>query len=182
MGLATKISELLTGADDGLPGAPTPSPSPSERRGFWVGLWRLAAPGLAGVKLALAAVALLDAAATSGLLGAGAAEVSRALAAQIGRGAAPGTAAIALAALVLLDDGGKRAMSIAQKALRLVMRPLLNERHRTGMAVGIDVGMTRGAVAGRSEKQKEWEAWLERQQEAGATWLTDDPPPGQPRE
>ena len=78
MGLATKISELLTGADDG---PPTPSPAPSERRGFWGGLWRLAAPGLAGVKLALAAVALLDAAATSGLLGAGAAEVSQALAA-----------------------------------------------------------------------------------------------------
>ena len=51
MGLATKISELLTGADDGPPGPP------SERRGFWVGLWRLVSPGLAGVKLALAAVA-----------------------------------------------------------------------------------------------------------------------------
>ena len=160
MGLATKISELLTGMDDGPPGPP------SERRGFWGGLWRLVSPGLAGIKLALAAVALLDAAATSGLLGAAAAEVSQAIAAQIGRGAAPGTAAIALAAVVLLDDGGKRAMSIAQKALRLAIRPLLNERHRTGM--------TQGEVV----KQKEWEAWLQRQQEAGATWHTDDPPPG----
>ena len=174
MGLATKISELLTGADDGPPGSPTPSPAPSERRGFWGGLWRLAAPGLAGVKLALAAVALLDAAATSGLLGASAAEISQALAAQIGRGAAPGTAAIALAALVLLDDGGKRAMSIAQKALRLVMRPLLNERHRTGMAVG--------EVAGQSRKQEEWEAWLQRRQEDGITWPADDPPPAGPSE
>ena len=78
--------------------------------------------------------------------------------------------AVALAAVVLLDDGGKRAMSIAQKALRLAIRPLLNERHRTGM--------TRGEVVGRSENQKEWEAWLQRQQEAGATWHTDDPPPG----
>ena len=59
-------------------------------------------------------------------------------------------------------------MSIAQKALRLAIRPLLNERHRTGM--------TRGEVV----KQKEWEAWLQRQQEAGATWHTDDPPPGGP--
>ena len=57
-------------------------------------------------------------------------------------------------------------MSIAQKALRLVMRPLLNERYRTGMA--------RGEVV----KQKEWEAWLQRQGEAGATWYADDPPPG----
>ena len=170
MGLATKISELLTGADAGPPGPP------SERRGFWGGLWRLVSPGLAGIKLTLAAVALLDAAATSGLLGTAAAEVSQAIAAQIGRGAAPGTAAIALAAVVLLDDGGKRAMSIAQKALRLAIRPLLNERHRTGMVVG----MTRGEVVGRSEKQKEWEAWLQRQQEAGATWHTDDPPPGRP--
>ena len=55
-------------------------------------------------------------------------------------------------------------MSIAQKALRLVMRPLLNERYRTGMA----------------ESQREWEAWLRRQQEAGATWSADDPPPGGP--
>ena len=55
-------------------------------------------------------------------------------------------------------------MSIAQKALRLVMRPLLNERYRTGMA----------------ESQREWEAWLRRQQEAGATWPADDPPPGGP--
>ena len=61
-------------------------------------------------------------------------------------------------------------MSIAQKALRLVMRPLLNERYRTGMA--------QGAVIGRSKRQKEWEAWLQRQQEAGATWYADDPPPG----
>ena len=36
-------------------------------------------------------------------------------------------------------------MSIAQKALRLVMRPLLNERYRTGMA--------RCEVVGQSRKQ-----------------------------
>ena len=59
-------------------------------------------------------------------------------------------------------------MSIAQKALRLVMRPLLNERHRTGMTVG------------QSQNQKEWEAWLQRRQEAGVTWPADDPPPGGP--
>ena len=53
-------------------------------------------------------------------------------------------------------------MSIAQKALRLAIRPLLNERHRTG----------------RSENQKEWEAWLQRRQEDGITWPADDPPPG----
>ena len=75
-------------------------------------------------------------------------------------------------------------MSIAQKALRLVMRPLLNERHRTGMAVGMTMGitqgMTQGEVVGRSENQKEWEAWLQRQQEAGVTWSADDPPPAGP--
>ena len=57
-------------------------------------------------------------------------------------------------------------MSIAQRALRLAIRPLLNERHRTGI------------VEGRSEERQEREAWLERQQEAGATWHTEDPPPG----
>ena len=76
----------------------------------------------------------------------------------------------ALAAIVLLDDGGKRAMSIAQKALRLAIRPLLNERYRTGRALGM------------AEKQKEWEAWLRLQQEAGVTWPVDDPPPGRPSE
>ena len=60
-------------------------------------------------------------------------------------------------------------MSIAQKALRLVMRPLLNERHRTGMAWGEVV------------KQKELETWLQRRQEDGITWPADDPPPGRSR-
>ena len=57
-------------------------------------------------------------------------------------------------------------MSIAQRALRLAIRPLLNERHQTGL------------VEGRSEERQEWEAWLERQQEAGTTWRAEDPPPG----
>ena len=61
-------------------------------------------------------------------------------------------------------------MSIAQRALRLAIRPLLNERHRTGIV--------EGRSEGRSEERQEWEAWLERQQEAGTTWRTDDPPPG----
>ena len=61
-------------------------------------------------------------------------------------------------------------MSIAQRALRLAIRPLLNERHRTGIV--------EGRVEGRSEERQEWEAWLERQQESGATWRTEDPPPG----
>ena len=159
MSLTTKISELLSRADDADGDRP-----PSERRGFWGWLGRVIAPGLAGVKLALAVVTALEVAAGSGALGEAASEVSQAIAAQIGRGAPPGTAALALAAIVLLDDGGKRAMSIAQKALRLAIRPLLNERHRTG----------------RAEMQQEWEAWLQQQQEAGATWHTDYPPPGQP--
>ena len=59
-------------------------------------------------------------------------------------------------------------MSLAQKALRLAMRPLLNERHRTGLREG------------RVQTQQEWEAWLQRQSAAGATWRPDDPPPGSP--
>ena len=66
-------------------------------------------------------------------------------------------------------------MSIAQRALRLAIRPLLNERHRTGRV--------EGHVEGRSKERQEWEAWLRRQQEAGATWHSDDPPPsGKPQE
>ena len=57
-------------------------------------------------------------------------------------------------------------MSIAQKALQFAIRPLLNERHRTGFAQG------------QAETQHEWETWLRRQQNAGATWPPTDPPPG----
>ena len=180
MGLATKISELLTRE------AARP-----ERRGFWGALLRLAAPGLAGVKIALAAITLLEAMAASGLLGETAAGVSALLAAQIGRGlASPATTATALALIVILDDGGKRAMSIAQKALQFAIRPLLNERHRTGFAQGrVDgwvegriegqvEGRVEGKVEGRAETQHEWETWLRRQQNAGATWPPTDPPPG----
>ena len=164
MGLATKISELLTRE------AARP-----ERRGFWGALLRLAAPGLAGVKIALAAITLLEAMAVSGLLGETAAGVSALLAAQIGRGvASPATTATALALIVILDDGGKRAMSIAQKALQFAIRPLLNERHRTGFAQG----RVEGRVEGQVETQNEWETWLQRRQDAGTTWPPDDPPPG----
>ena len=65
-------------------------------------------------------------------------------------------------------------MSIAQRALRLAIRPLLNERHQTGRV--------EGNVEGRSEERQEWEVWLRRQQEAGATWHADDPPPGASRQ
>ena len=73
-------------------------------------------------------------------------------------------------------------MSIAQRALRLAIRPLLNERHRTGIVegrvAGRSEGRVEGRVEGRSEERQEWEAWLRRQQEAGTTWRTEDPPPG----
>ena len=81
-------------------------------------------------------------------------------------------------------------MSIAQKALQFAIRPLLNERHRTGFAQGrVDgwvegriegqvEGRVEGKVEGRTETQNEWETWLRRQQDAGATWRPDDPPPG----
>ena len=167
MSLARKISELIT--QDG---------APAERRGIRGALLRLAAPGVAGIKVTLAAVALADALARSGTLGEAAAQASATIAAQIGRGAPPESAAMALAAMVLLDDGGKRAMSIAQRALRLAIRPLLNERHQTGRVEG----RVEGHVEGRSKERQEWEAWLRRQQEAGATWRSDDPPPsGKPQ-
>ena len=67
-------------------------------------------------------------------------------------------------------------MSIAQKALQFAIRPLLNERHRTGFAQG----RVEGWVEGRAETQNEWETWLRRQQNAGATWRPDDPPPAAP--
>ena len=70
-------------------------------------------------------------------------------------------------------------MSIAQKALKFAMRPLLNERHRTGLSEGRTEGRVEGRAEGRTETQKEWEEWLERQREAGAIDLRpEDPPPG----
>ena len=57
-------------------------------------------------------------------------------------------------------------MSIAQKALKLAMRPLLNERHQTGLSEG------------RVEEREEWEEWLERQRDAGVIFADDHPPPG----
>ena len=85
-------------------------------------------------------------------------------------------------------------MSIAQRALRLAIRPLLNERHQTGRVEGLNEGRAEGRVEGRAEgrvegnvegrgeERQEWEAWLRRQQEAGTTWRADDPPPsGKPQ-
>ena len=94
---------------------------------------------------------------------------------------------IALAVTLLLDGGGTRAMSIARKALKFAMRPLLNERHQTGLVEGRIEGRTEGRVEGRTEgliegrteTQKEWEEWLERQRQDGTIDLRpDDPPPG----
>ena len=156
MSLARRINELLTGDDD-----------PAERRGVWGAILRFTSPSLAGIKITLAATALVQALAEGGALGTTATQVSAAIAAKIGKGATLEATVIALAVTVLLHDGGTRAMSIAQKALKFAMRPLLNERHRTGLSEG------------RTETQKEWEKWLERQREAGAVNLQpDDPPPG----
>ena len=117
--------------------------------------------------------------AEGGALGTTATQVSAAIAAKIGKGATPEATVIALAVTVLLHDGGTRAMSIAQKALKFAMRPLLNERHRTGLSEGRTEGRVEGRAEGRTETQKEWEKWLERQREAGAVNLQpDDPPPG----
>ena len=72
---------------------------------------------------------------------------------------------MALAVVALLHYGGGRAMSTVQKALKFAMRPLLNERHRTGLSEG------------RTEERREWEEWLQRQRSAGATLIDNDPPP-----
>ena len=170
MSLARRINELLTGDDD-----------PAERRGIWGSILRFTSPSLAGIKIMLAATALVQALAEGGVLGATATQVSAAIAAKIGKGATPEATVIALAVTVLLHDGGTRAMSIAQKALKFAMRPLLNERHQTGLSEGRIEGRVEGRVEGRTEAQKEWEEWLERQREAGAVNLQpDDPPPGAP--
>ena len=163
MSLARKINDLLT-REDVL----------AERRGMLATMLRLASPSLAGVKIMLAAATLANALATSGVLGETAAQVSAAIASKIGRGASPEVTMIALATVVLLHDGGTRAMSIAQRALKLAMRPLLNERYQTGLSEG----SAEGRVEGRTENQEEWEEWLERQRDAGATLVDDHPPPG----
>ena len=155
MSLARKINELLT-RDDAL----------AERRGIWGAILRFTSPSLAGLKILLAITALANVLAAGGALGETAGQVSAAIASKIGRGAAPEATVIALAVTVLLHDGGTRAMSIAQKALKFAIRPLLNERHQTGFHEG------------RVENQKEWEKWLERRRDAGIAWPDDDPPPG----
>ena len=166
MSLARRINELLTGDND-----------PAERRGIWGAILRFTSPSMAGIKIMLAATTLVQVLAEGGVLGATATQVGAAIAAKIGKGATPETTVIALAVIVLLHDGGTRAMSIAQKALKFAMRPLLNERHQTGLIEG----RTEGRVEGRTETQQEWEEWLERQREAGAVNLQpDDPPPGTP--
>ena len=42
-------------------------------------------------------------------------------------------------------------MSIAQRALRLAIRPLLNERHQTGRVEGLSEGRAEGRVEGNVE-------------------------------
>ena len=118
--------------------------------------------GLAGVKIALAAVLLADAAAADGILDGLTAEMNTILSARFGRGLSSENAAIALAAVVLIQDGGQRGMSILQKTLEVAMKPLLSERYHKG----------------RTDEKQEWEAWLERQRHAGISgWNPDDPPP-----
>ena len=73
-------------------------------------------------------------------------------------------------------------MSIAQRALKLAMRPLLNERYQTGLSEGrveghIE-GLVEGHAEGRAENHREWEEWLERQRDAGVAFLDDYPTPG----
>ena len=167
MSLARKINDLLTGED-----------TLAERRGMLAAILRLASPSLVGIKIMLAIATLANASATGGALGETAAQVSAAIASKIGRGATPEATMIALAVLVLLHDGGGKAMSITQKALKFAMRPLLNERHQTGLIEGRTEGRTEGREVGRTEERQEWEEWLERQRDAGVTWV-DDPPSGE---
>ena len=90
MSLASRINELLL--RDAAP----------ERQGIWRWVTRLMPAGLAGVKIALAAVLLADAAAADGILDGLTAEMNTILSARFGRGLSSENAAIALAAVVLL--------------------------------------------------------------------------------
>ena len=56
-------------------------------------------------------------------------------------------------------------MSIANKALRLAIGPLLKERYQTGSAEG------------RVEANTNWDEWLKRQEGKGFTFDPGDPPP-----
>ncbi len=150
MNLAVRINELLL--RDTSP----------ERRGVWRWVSRLMPAGLTGVKIALAVVLLAEAATDNGILDGLTAEMNTVLAVRFGRGLSAENAAIALAAVVLIQDGGTRAMSILQKTLEVAMKPLLSERYRKG----------------RTDEKQEWEAWLERQRQTGISdWNPDDPPP-----
>ena len=177
MSLANRINELLT--RDAAP----------ERKGIWRWVYQLMPAGLTGVKIALAVVLLAEAATDDGLLDGLTAEMNALLSVRFGRGLSPENAAIALAAVVLLQDGGKRGMSILQKTLEAAIKPLLTERFQKGMEVGLErgleqglergleVGLEQGLERGIEENQRLWEEWLERQRDSG--WNPDDPPPSE---
>ena len=158
MSLANKINELLT-----REAAP-------ERRGVWRWVSRIMPAGLTGLKIALAVGLLANAATDGGLLDDSMAELNTVLAARFGRGLSTENMAIALAAIVLLQDGGNRLMSILQRTLEVAMKPLLSERYLKGQEEGLEKGL--------EEKQREWEAWLMRRRESGEfAWDDEDPPP-----
>ena len=161
MNLASKINELII------------RDSPPARQGVWRWVSRVMPAGLTGLKIALAAALLADAAATDGILGEAMAQVNPVLTARFGRGLSSEDAAIALAAVVLVQDGGTRGMSILQRTLEIAMKPLLSERFQKGMEVGMEKGVEKGV----EENQRLWEEWLNRQREAGKSDWDDDPPP-----
>ena len=178
MSLANKINELLT------------REATPERRGVWRWVSRIMPAGLTGLKIALAAALLVNAATDGGLLDDSMAELNAVLAARFGRGLSTENMAIALAAIVLFQDGGNRLMSILQRTLEVAMKPLLNERYQKGqeegleeglergMERGLEEGLEKGLEKGLEEKQREWEAWLMRRRESGEfAWDDEDPPP-----
>ena len=183
MSVITKFNEWLTSQQAG-----------SERpRRRWV---RYLGNGVTSVKVALAATVVVDLAASVEIIDGAASFAGK----VIGYGPIAGTverigtedATVVVLMLVLLQDGGER-MGIATKALKIVMKPLLDERYRTGrrmgrqegvqlgrqegVAEGVQLGRQEGVQLGASQNQQQWEEWLERERESGRSFSDDNPPP-----
>lgn len=82
--------------------------------------------------------------------------------------------AVALAVLALSHIGGNRIMAL----LETLLKPLLNAQREAGIEIGRARGRTEGAAEGearaRAEANAEFEAWKERQRNAGVHFVGDD--------
>ena len=74
--------------------------------------------------------------------------------------------AVTLAVLAIAHIGGNRIMAL----LETLLKPLLNAQR----AAGEQIGEVRGQERGRAEANAEFEAWKQRQRDAGVDFVEDE--------